>query len=114
MGRFIVLSLLLATICWVQASKKNDGANFDYFMLVRIYPDAVCRADDDTGMVLREMGNLRRISVPDSCEIPKGTPMWTLHGLWPNYADGSYPQFCKGHPRKYDEHAIDPIREMLL
>ncbi|PAV60506.1 hypothetical protein WR25_25518 [Diploscapter pachys] len=101
MGKLIVLSLLLATTCWAQASrKKNDGANFDYFMLVRIYPDAVCRADDDT--------------VPDSCEIPKGTPMWTLHGLWPNYADGSYPQFCKGHPRKYDQHAIDPIRETLL
>ncbi|VDL71853.1 unnamed protein product [Nippostrongylus brasiliensis] len=69
-------------------------------MLTRIFPAAVCRADDD--------------SVPDSCEIPPGTPMWSIHGLWPNFKNGSYPQFCDGDPMKFDEDLIKPIEQRLL
>ncbi|KAL6741583.1 hypothetical protein Aduo_014821 [Ancylostoma duodenale] len=75
------------------------GSDFDYLMLTRIYPTAVCRADDD--------------SVPDSCEIPAETPDWSIHGLWPNYRNGSYPQFCDGIPRKFDGKLIASIEERL-
>ncbi|KAG9237207.1 ribonuclease T2-like protein [Amylocarpus encephaloides] len=26
---------------------------------------------------------------------------WTLHGLWPDHCDGSYPTFCNSAPRSY-------------
>ncbi|CAI5450847.1 unnamed protein product [Caenorhabditis angaria] len=81
-------------------TSANDGGPFDYLMFTTIYPTAVCRADDD--------------SVPDSCEIPKGTPQWTIHGLWPNYENGSYPQFCPGTPSRFDENLIKPIEPKLL
>ncbi|KAJ1360511.1 hypothetical protein KIN20_019503 [Parelaphostrongylus tenuis] len=76
------------------------GSDFDYLMLTRIHAPAVCRADDDT--------------VPDSCEIPEGSPDWSIHGLWPNYKNGSYPQFCDGVPKKFDDKLIKPIERRLL
>ncbi|KAK6746251.1 hypothetical protein RB195_012392 [Necator americanus] len=75
------------------------GSDFDYLMLTRIYPTAVCRADDD--------------SVPESCEIPAETADWSIHGLWPNYSNGSYPQFCDGVPRKFDAKLIESIEQRL-
>ncbi|VDM57482.1 unnamed protein product [Angiostrongylus costaricensis] len=68
-------------------------------MLTRIHAPAVCRADDE--------------SVPDSCEIPDGSPDWSIHGLWPNYKNGSYPQFCDGVPKKFDGKLIEPIERRL-
>uniref|UniRef100_A0A183FFF2 Ribonuclease T(2) n=1 Tax=Heligmosomoides polygyrus TaxID=6339 RepID=A0A183FFF2_HELPZ len=51
--------------------------------------------------------------VPDSCEIPTDTPDWSIHGLWPNYKNGSYPQFCDGVPRKFDVSLIKTIEVTL-
>jgi len=31
-------------------------------------------------------------------------PFWTLHGLWPNRNNGSWPQFCPGP--KFNQHTI--------
>ncbi|KAJ1348123.1 hypothetical protein KIN20_003354 [Parelaphostrongylus tenuis] len=76
------------------------GSDFDYLMLTRIHAPAVCRADDDT--------------VPDSCEIPDGSSDWSIHGLWPNYKNGSYPQFCDGVPKKFDDKLIKPIERRLF
>ncbi|CAJ0578598.1 unnamed protein product, partial [Mesorhabditis spiculigera] len=76
---------------------ESTDLRFDYLMLTLIYPVAVCRADDD--------------AVKDSCEVPDGTPSWTVHGLWPNYANGSYPQFCTR--QKFDIDLVSPIFEEL-
>ncbi|CAI2354981.1 unnamed protein product [Caenorhabditis sp. 36 PRJEB53466] len=92
-------SLFILTIASFSSVLCHDGAPFDYFMFTTIYPTAVCRADDD--------------SVPDSCEIPSGTPQWTIHGLWPNYENGSYPQNCQGTPKHFDEHLIRDIETQL-
>uniref|UniRef100_A0A0K0CWE6 Ribonuclease T(2) n=1 Tax=Angiostrongylus cantonensis TaxID=6313 RepID=A0A0K0CWE6_ANGCA len=51
--------------------------------------------------------------VPDSCEVPEGSPDWSIHGLWPNYKNGSYPQFCDGIPKKFDGKLIEPIERRL-
>uniref|UniRef100_A0A8R1I3A7 Uncharacterized protein n=1 Tax=Caenorhabditis japonica TaxID=281687 RepID=A0A8R1I3A7_CAEJA len=93
MKPLILVPFLL--LSFIPLSSANDGAPFDYFMFTTIYPTAVCRADDD--------------SVPDSCEIPTGTPLWTIHGLWPNYENGSYPQNCKGTPKHFDADMIKSI-----
>lgn len=92
------LLLLLISTCLLAVS-CHDGAPFDYFMFTTIYPTAVCRADDD--------------SVPDSCEIPEGTPQWSIHGLWPNYDNDSYPQNCQGTPKRFDEDLIKTIEPQL-
>ncbi|KAF1752549.1 hypothetical protein GCK72_019104 [Caenorhabditis remanei] len=78
----------------------RDGVPFDYLMFTTIYPVAVCRADDD--------------SVPESCEIPDGTPQWSIHGLWPNFENGSYPQNCHGTPKHFDENLIKSIEDRLI
>lgn len=90
---FLLLSLSSSVLC-------RDGEPFDYLMFTTIYPTAVCRADDD--------------SVPDSCEIPDGTPQWSIHGLWPNFENGSYPQNCRGTPRHFDENLIKSIEDRLV
>ncbi|CAD6186768.1 unnamed protein product [Caenorhabditis auriculariae] len=93
----MILPFLLFLVLFDRCSAI--GAKFDYFMLTKIYPTAVCRADDDT--------------VPDSCEIPDGTPSWTMHGLWPNFANGSYPQFCPAVPKHFNEDLIKLIEPKL-
>ncbi|CAB3397883.1 unnamed protein product [Caenorhabditis bovis] len=87
--------LIFALLCLASSAV----ANFDYLMFTTINPVAVCRADDDT--------------VPNSCEIPSGTPEWTIHGLWPNYDNGSYPQFCQGIPKHFNESLIKPIEDEM-
>ncbi|GMR58030.1 hypothetical protein PMAYCL1PPCAC_28225 [Pristionchus mayeri] len=77
--------------------KIEGRAPFDYLMFTMIYPTATCMADDD--------------QVPDSCEIPKGTAQWTIHGLWPNFKDGSYPQFCDH--QKYDHKQVEQLHEQM-
>ncbi|KJH47006.1 hypothetical protein DICVIV_06936 [Dictyocaulus viviparus] len=81
------------------SDQQKIGSDFDFLILTRIYPTAVCRADDDT--------------VPDSCEIPADSPSWSIHGLWPNYQNGSYPQFCDGIPRVFDERLIKSLHTRL-
>ncbi|GMT09636.1 hypothetical protein PFISCL1PPCAC_933 [Pristionchus fissidentatus] len=70
---------------------------FDYLMFTMIYPTATCMADDD--------------QAPGSCEIPAGTAQWTIHGLWPNYADGSYPQFCDH--QKFDKDQVQQLHDQM-
>ncbi|CCD62615.1 Ribonuclease T2 protein rnst-2 [Caenorhabditis elegans] len=92
--------LLLLCISCIPLAYSHDGEPFDYLMFTTIYPTAVCRADDD--------------SVPESCEIPSGTPQWSIHGLWPNFENGSYPQNCRGTPRHFDENLIKSIEDRLV
>ncbi|VDM77849.1 unnamed protein product [Strongylus vulgaris] len=56
---------------------------------------------------------VQQFLVPNICEIPAETPDWSIHGLWPNYSNGSYPQFCDGVPRKFDGKLIEPIEGNL-
>ncbi|CAI4223042.1 unnamed protein product [Auanema sp. JU1783] len=104
---YFLIELQVATCCFPcdevfslkDSRRRKIGSDFDYLMLTRIYPVAVCQADDD--------------AVADSCEIPVHTPSWTVHGLWPNFQNGSYPQFCHGSPPTFDINLVDPILHEL-
>ena len=37
---------------------------------------------------------------------------YTIHGLWPDYGDGSYPQYCRKAP--FDINKLKPIEDELL
>lgn len=37
---------------------------------------------------------------------------YTIHGLWPNYDDGTYPSFCKNV--QFDIKQLDSIKQKLL
>lgn len=37
---------------------------------------------------------------------------FSIHGLWPNYSDGSYPSFCK--KVDFDINKLNPIMEDLI
>lgn len=36
---------------------------------------------------------------------------FTIHGMWPNYADGTWPQFCD--KTQFDESKLDDIMDEL-
>jgi ribonuclease T2 len=57
------------------------GTNeWDHFMFVRIWPEAMCRVSNALAQ-----GN---------CVIPDGTTFWTIHGLWPSEGNTDGPGFC--------------------
>jgi ribonuclease T2 len=61
----------------------------DFFLLVLQYPPALCTD-----------GAFK-------CPTAPTTTTWTLHGLWPERADGSYPQDCTN--QQFDPAAIAPL-----
>uniref|UniRef100_A0A1I7Z1C7 Ribonuclease T(2) n=1 Tax=Steinernema glaseri TaxID=37863 RepID=A0A1I7Z1C7_9BILA len=73
-------------------------ADFDYYVLTRQYPMAICRADNQAHS--------------DSCKIPSDTDSWTLHGLWPSSSSRRDIEFCTKD--KFDDADIKPIWKKLL
>lgn len=60
---------------------EASSSTFDFYCLATFWPAELCHSDKS-----------------ESCTAPKS--YWkghlTGHGLWPNNADGTYPQFCEG------------------
>lgn len=83
--------LLAAAAAAVQAS--SAPTSYDFFLLVLQYAPALCGA---------------------SLKCPGITPSWsyfTLHGLWPENKDGTYPQNCGNS--KFDPAAVANITTEL-
>lgn len=67
---------------------------FDYLMLALTWPGSICR-------------------FLSPCHIPTDQPhRFTVHGLWPQYANGSYPSDCR-EAGKFDPKLIVDLRERL-
>jgi ribonuclease T2 len=79
-----VVVLLLAAF-----ASQADAANFLY--LVRQWGPGYC---DTT-----------------SCSVAPPTTRFTIHGLWPNYGSGGYPDSCGG--TQYSSTAISSIRTRM-
>ncbi|KAK4399805.1 Extracellular ribonuclease LE [Sesamum angolense] len=74
---FILVELLLLLQCLSHFS-ISQGQGYDFFYLVQQWPGSFC----DTKF---------------SCCYPttgKPATNFTIHGLWPNYSNGSYPYGC--------------------
>ena len=75
-----------------RASTPPSSA-FDYFLFVRQWDPSICDA-------------MR-------CGPRKPTAdAFTIHGLWPERADGSWPQYC-GHPDSWSPAALAPLLPRL-
>lgn len=46
---------------------------------------------------------------PSACSL---SFKFTIHGLWPNYQDGTYPQFCESDYRFQEEEINDILQDM--
>lgn len=69
------VALVCATYFCLAAVAAKQDVGFDYLMLVRQWGPTFCQTTNCT-------------STPYN--------MFTLHGLWPNYYNGSYPANCAG------------------
>eukprot|EP00698_Gefionella_okellyi_P024441 TRINITY_DN861_c0_g1_i1.p1 TRINITY_DN861_c0_g1~~TRINITY_DN861_c0_g1_i1.p1 ORF type:complete len:248 (+),score=44.27 TRINITY_DN861_c0_g1_i1:55-798(+) len=68
----------------IQPVGKGGDNSWDYMLLVVDWSGSAC------------------IGITHECEIPDDVDDFTLHGLWPNRNDNSYPQFCN------DSDPFDP------
>ncbi|CAN6484571.1 unnamed protein product [Victoria cruziana] len=85
----VVFLLLLSSV-------MSTAREFDFFFFVQQWPGSYC----DT----------RR-----GCCYPKaGKPAadFSIHGLWPNYNDGSYPSYCDRHSHFNTAEISDLMKEM--
>jgi len=77
----------------VTAPPAARGQNWDFLMLVQQWGQSFCATQKQ------------------DCQVPSGTTWFTLHGLWPNNNDTTYPSDCGGPP--FDEGAIQSIEGQL-
>ncbi|KAL3985665.1 Ribonuclease T2 family protein [Acanthocheilonema viteae] len=100
-----LLALLLIAIVLAHTDIEQVG-DFDYFELTLIYPTSVCHAYNQPARFIAKE------TINDFCKVPVNATLWTIHGLWPNYKDGSFPRFCD-HKKKFDLSKLLPIRQKL-
>ena len=89
---FVALSASLVFSVPIHNLNSKWTADFDFFYLVLGWPPSIC--DTSAGC-----------HVPTD-PAPVANDFW-LHGLWPNYNNGSWPQFCGNTP--YDRNQISSI-----
>jgi ribonuclease T2 len=112
LGLLVVLSCMLAVAGYNRNYWQNKHPNhpnhpqqtnyqvkddcpvqpFDYLLLVFRWAPSVCLAG------------------PCVANYPQ---QWVIHGLWPNFWDGSWPQFCC-KPDKFDVKKVKAIEPQLL
>lgn len=72
------------------SARAQPAGDFDYYVLALSWSPTWCENEVAAG------------DAPEQC-APDRDLGFTLHGLWPQYADGGWPEYC-------DTHARDPSR----
>ncbi|KMT10148.1 hypothetical protein BVRB_5g119090 [Beta vulgaris subsp. vulgaris] len=80
----------------LEISKQRE---FDYFNLALQWPGTYCR---NTHKCCKKNGCCRRDGPPTH---------FTIHGLWPDYNDGSWPSCCTN--ADFDINEISTLRDVL-
>jgi len=64
---------------------EQSSKTWDYYLWVVSWPTSSC-------------------AIASTCSIPSYVNFWTIHGLWPENYDGTYPANCNSsYPFKYSE-----------
>jgi len=92
-----VLALLLMTLP-AQAEGERAG-DFDYYVMSLSWTPTWCNLTGDA-----------RHS--PQCKSGRGFG-FTLHGLWPQYADGGYPSFCRTTARNPSQIMSDAMADIM-
>ncbi|KAL1541005.1 Ribonuclease 2 [Salvia divinorum] len=77
----------------------TDQREFDYFKLALQWPGTYCRK---TSKCCSQNG---------CCRGSNGPTGFTIHGLWADYNDGTWPSCCSG--KKFDARQISTLRDAL-
>ncbi|XP_031111724.1 ribonuclease 2-like [Ipomoea triloba] len=77
---------------------RKKQREFDFFKLSLLWPGTECR-------------NTRRCCSSNACCRSNSPTEFTIHGLWPDYNDGTWPACCKGS--QYDESQISALASAM-
>lgn len=80
-------------------SKQQQQKEFDYFLLALQWPGTYCKS------------TAKCCSSNGCCDSSVPLSEFTIHGLWPNYDDGSWPSCC--YQWDFDLKKILPLIEEL-
>lgn len=115
-NRFLFMLLVTSSLCIIQIKSSGDveeelevgglgrdlgteQREFDYFKLALQWPGTNCR------------GKHRCCPSNGCCRHSGSLNYFTIHGLWPDYNDGTWPACCNG-PR-FDAKEISPLHDAL-
>ncbi len=92
-----VAALLLAAAPGVRAAEPGD---FDYYVLALSWSPAWCESEIAAG------------DAPEQC-APHRDLGFTLHGLWPQYDDGGWPEYCQTSARDPARGQTAAMRDIM-
>jgi ribonuclease T2 len=84
---YFQLFCCLSTVCFA-----NQVIQWDYFLFVQLWPGSWLHSDHSNYVFTNNY--------------------FTIHGLWPEYKNGSWPQFCNAS--KFNVTTLDPINQSLV
>ncbi|KPQ06698.1 MAG: ribonuclease T2 [Rhodobacteraceae bacterium HLUCCA12] len=80
-----LLPLALALILALPASAQHRAGDFDHYLLALSWMPAFCAIEGDAR---------------DDARCAPDTGLgWVVHGLWPQHAGGTWPEYCRGDAR---------------
>lgn len=95
-------ALLLSTAAWAQQCGPSRGTpgQFDYYLLSLSWAPAYC-ATRSGERNAEQCGPGKRHGL-------------VVHGLWPQYADGTWPQCCQAVPPLTDDPLIRRVSQVMI
>ncbi|KAK3166223.1 hypothetical protein QOZ80_1AG0043020 [Eleusine coracana subsp. coracana] len=101
-GCVLLAWALVAAGLSVQGSARGPVAKpqreFDYFALSLQWPGTIC-------------ASTRHCCAKNGCCRSEPLQTFTIHGLWPDYDDGTWPSCCRH--TEFDMDKILPLKEKL-
>ncbi|KAK8565113.1 hypothetical protein V6N12_058688 [Hibiscus sabdariffa] len=95
----IALTLTTSLIMDVNGSVEGAQREFDYFALALQWPGTICH-------------RTRHCCSSNACCRGSNSPTeFTIHGLWPDYNDGTWPSCCAR--ARFDVKEISPLMDAL-